>query len=125
VLDKFDDILERLLKEYNLVDSRVSADNKTSQNASTPQNSVSLAVAASPTAARTSTLFPPSKLAAETSQADPTAGIQVKDFSPLDKDVIQEILRLQKLFLENGTSRKLFSSYDVSSFRERFRGAAS
>ncbi|KAK4689594.1 E3 ubiquitin-protein ligase HUWE1, partial [Tremellales sp. Uapishka_1] len=38
--------------------------------------------------------------------------IQTNDFTPLDKEMILEILRVQKLLLENCTNRKSFASYD-------------
>lgn len=39
--------------------------------------------------------------------------LQTNDFTPKDKDLILEILRFQRILLENCTNRKLFSSYDV------------
>ena len=40
------------------------------------------------------------------------ARTQVVPFKPEDKDLILEILRLEKLVMENSTSRKIFASYD-------------
>lgn len=42
------------------------------------------------------------------------AKIQANDFTPKTQQLVLEILRVQRLLLENCTSRKLFSSYDVS-----------
>ncbi|WVW86319.1 hypothetical protein I302_108361 [Kwoniella bestiolae CBS 10118] len=38
--------------------------------------------------------------------------IQTNDFTPKTKDLILQILRVQRLLMENCTSRKLFASYD-------------
>ncbi|OCF61440.1 hypothetical protein L486_01088 [Kwoniella mangroviensis CBS 10435] len=38
--------------------------------------------------------------------------LQTNDFTPKTKDLILQILRVQRLLMENCTSRKLFSSYD-------------
>nr|XP_019010464.1 uncharacterized protein I206_04933 [Kwoniella pini CBS 10737]OCF49245.1 hypothetical protein I206_04933 [Kwoniella pini CBS 10737] len=38
--------------------------------------------------------------------------IQVNDFTPKTRELVLEILRVQRLLLENCTSRKLFASYD-------------
>jgi E3 ubiquitin-protein ligase HUWE1 len=46
------------------------------------------------------------------------AKIQVNPFTPKTKELVLQILRFQKLLLENCTSRKLFASYDVSPTRE-------
>lgn len=43
--------------------------------------------------------------------------IQVNDFTPATKKTISEILRFERLLLENSTNRKMFSSYDVSFLR--------
>lgn len=40
--------------------------------------------------------------------------LQVKEFTPLAKITIAEILRFERLLLENSTNRKTFNSYDVS-----------
>ena len=40
--------------------------------------------------------------------------LQVNDFSSQTKDTILEILRFERLLLENSTNRKMFNSYDVS-----------
>lgn len=40
--------------------------------------------------------------------------LQTNDFTPKDKELVLEVLRFQRLLLENCTNRKLFSSYDVS-----------
>lgn len=40
--------------------------------------------------------------------------IQIKEFSAADKNIVCEILRFERLLLENSTNRKMFSSYDVS-----------
>lgn len=40
--------------------------------------------------------------------------IQINPFTPKTKNLILEILRVQRLLFENSTSRKLFASYDVS-----------
>lgn len=40
--------------------------------------------------------------------------LQTNAFSPLTKKMVCEILRFERLLLENSTNRKLFSSYDVS-----------
>jgi E3 ubiquitin-protein ligase HUWE1 len=41
------------------------------------------------------------------------ARLQTKAFSPKAKGLVLEILKFQRLLLENCTNRKLFSSYDV------------
>ncbi|KAK8853332.1 hypothetical protein IAR55_004036 [Kwoniella newhampshirensis] len=38
--------------------------------------------------------------------------LQVNDFTPKTKELLLEVLRVQKLLLENCTNRKLFASYD-------------
>ena len=40
--------------------------------------------------------------------------LQCKDFSLEGKRTLLEVLKFQRLLLENSTNRKLFSSYDVS-----------
>ena len=40
--------------------------------------------------------------------------LQVNAFPPLTKKTICEILRFERLLLENSTNRKMFNSYDVS-----------
>ena len=42
--------------------------------------------------------------------------VQVNVFTPITKKTICEILRFERLLLENSTNRKTFSSYDVRSF---------
>ena len=42
--------------------------------------------------------------------------LQVNVFTPSTKRTVCEILRFERLLLENSTNRKTFSSYDVSSF---------
>jgi E3 ubiquitin-protein ligase HUWE1 len=42
------------------------------------------------------------------------AQIQANDFTPKTKQLILEMLRVEKILLENCTNRKLFLSYDVS-----------
>lgn len=39
--------------------------------------------------------------------------LQLKPFSPETKELLSEILRFERLLLENSTNRKTFSSYDV------------
>lgn len=39
---------------------------------------------------------------------------QVNDFHPQKKNLVCEILRFERLLLENSTNRKLYNSYDVS-----------
>jgi E3 ubiquitin-protein ligase HUWE1 len=41
------------------------------------------------------------------------AKLQLKPFSEGAKDLLSEILRFERLLLENSTNRKTFSSYDV------------
>lgn len=41
--------------------------------------------------------------------------VQSKEFSEEDKQLLLEILRVEKLIMDNATSRKIFASYDVSS----------
>ncbi len=41
--------------------------------------------------------------------------LQLKPFSLDTKELISEILRFERLLLENSTNRKTFSSYDVNS----------
>lgn len=45
-------------------------------------------------------------------------GLQVKPFTPQTKAMICEILKFERLLLENSTNRKMYNSYDVS--RARF-----
>jgi E3 ubiquitin-protein ligase HUWE1 len=40
--------------------------------------------------------------------------LQRKEFSPLTKRIVCEILRFERLLLENSTNRKMYNSYDVS-----------
>ena len=40
--------------------------------------------------------------------------LQMKAFTPETKELVMEILRVERMLLENCTNRKLFSSYDVS-----------
>lgn len=40
--------------------------------------------------------------------------LQLDSFSPASKRLLSEVLRFERLLLENSTNRKLFSSYDVS-----------
>ena len=42
--------------------------------------------------------------------------LQVNEFTPRTKAVLCEILRFERLLLENSTNRKMFNSYDVSSY---------
>jgi E3 ubiquitin-protein ligase HUWE1 len=39
---------------------------------------------------------------------------QLNPFTPQDRTILLEVLRVYRLLLENCTSRKLFASYDVS-----------
>lgn len=39
---------------------------------------------------------------------------QNNPFTPKDRELVLEILRVQRILMESCTSRKLFSSYDVS-----------
>ena len=39
--------------------------------------------------------------------------LQVNDFPPLIKRTVCEILRFERMLLENSTNRKTFNSYDV------------
>lgn len=41
--------------------------------------------------------------------------VQTEEFSENDKQLLLEILRVEKLVMDNATSRKIFASYDVSS----------
>ena len=47
---------------------------------------------------------------------DDIDNLQVNVFTPLTKKTICEILRFERLLLENSTNRKTFNSYDVSRF---------
>lgn len=40
--------------------------------------------------------------------------LQVNVFTPVTKSTVCEILRFERLLLENSTNRKMFNSYDVS-----------
>jgi E3 ubiquitin-protein ligase HUWE1 len=40
--------------------------------------------------------------------------IQTNDFTPKTKEMLLEILRVQRMLLENCNNRKAFASYDVS-----------
>lgn len=50
----------------------------------------------------------------ETVESYELSKLQANDFTPKTKEILLEILRVQKLLLENCTNRKLFASYDVS-----------
>lgn len=39
--------------------------------------------------------------------------LQMSDFSAEDKKVLCEVLKFERLLLENSTNRKMFNSYDV------------
>jgi E3 ubiquitin-protein ligase HUWE1 len=39
--------------------------------------------------------------------------LQVNEFTPITKNILCEILRFERLLLENSTNRKMFNSYDV------------
>lgn len=39
--------------------------------------------------------------------------LQLTPFTPESKELLSEILRFERLLLENSTNRKTFSSYDV------------
>lgn len=39
--------------------------------------------------------------------------LQLQPFSSFSKDLLSEVLRFERLLLENSTNRKTFSSYDV------------
>ena len=47
--------------------------------------------------------------------------LQVNVFTPLTKKTVCEILRFERLLLENSTNRKTFNSYDVSAAPTRRR----
>jgi E3 ubiquitin-protein ligase HUWE1 len=40
--------------------------------------------------------------------------LQMTPFTPSDKELIIQILRFERMLLDNSTTRKLFNSYDVS-----------
>ena len=40
-------------------------------------------------------------------------GLQVEPFTPETKEIFCEILKFERLLLENSTNRKMFNSYDV------------
>ena len=40
--------------------------------------------------------------------------LQTKEFSPQVKETLTQILKFERLLLENSTNRKMFNSYDVS-----------
>jgi E3 ubiquitin-protein ligase HUWE1 len=40
--------------------------------------------------------------------------VQIQEFAEDDKQLLLEILRVEKLVMDNATSRKIFASYDVS-----------
>ena len=42
--------------------------------------------------------------------------LQVNEFTPRTKATLCEILRFERLLLENSTNRKMFNSYDVCGF---------
>jgi E3 ubiquitin-protein ligase HUWE1 len=46
--------------------------------------------------------------------------VQSQDFAEEDKQLLLEILRVEKLVMDNATSRKIFASYDVSIRLARF-----
>lgn len=48
--------------------------------------------------------------------------VQSQDFTEEDKQSLLEILRVEKLVMDNATSRKIFASYDVSIRLSRFFG---
>ena len=41
--------------------------------------------------------------------------LQINDFAPKTKTLLSEILRFERLLLENSTNRKMYNSYDVRS----------
>lgn len=41
--------------------------------------------------------------------------LQLQEFAPETKKMVSEVLRFERLLLENSTNRKMFNSYDVSS----------
>jgi E3 ubiquitin-protein ligase HUWE1 len=45
------------------------------------------------------------------------ANLQIKPFSDEDKALLFQILRFERMLLDNSTNRKLFNSYDVSHSR--------
>jgi E3 ubiquitin-protein ligase HUWE1 len=45
--------------------------------------------------------------------------LQIKAFTPSAKKIVCEILRFERLLLENSTNRKMFNSYDVSNYTTR------
>ncbi len=47
--------------------------------------------------------------------------LQRTPFSAFHKKLLSEILRFERLLLENSTNRKTYSSYDVSSIPFRFK----
>jgi E3 ubiquitin-protein ligase HUWE1 len=49
--------------------------------------------------------------------------LQAKAFTPLTKKTLCEMLRFERLLLENSTNRKMFSSYDVSHLALKFCAA--
>ena len=40
--------------------------------------------------------------------------LQMTPFTPSHKELIMQILRFERMLLDNSTTRKLFNSYDVS-----------
>lgn len=44
------------------------------------------------------------------------ANVQIREFNDEDKAILLEILRVEKLIMDNATSRKIFASYDVCLF---------
>lgn len=42
------------------------------------------------------------------------ANLQLNPFSEQDKELLYQILRFERMLLDNSTNRKLFNSYDVS-----------
>ncbi len=113
VLDKFDEILKKLLGEYNLVDPDAHSTSESKIASQSTSLDILQNVAASPTAARASSLFPVTKQPERITEHVDLTGIQTQEFAPQAKDVILEILKLQRLLLDNSTGRKLFASYDV------------
>jgi hypothetical protein len=48
------------------------------------------------------------------------SNVQVKEFNHEDKSLLLEILRVEKLIMDNATSRKIFASYDVCLFASQY-----
>lgn len=49
--------------------------------------------------------------------------IQINPFTPVKKKTISEVLRFERMLLENSTNRKTFDSYDVSTIAFAFTAA--